>query len=44
VSNDPALQLVIQDFGAPAVNASTAGVMTQKTGHRTLQLALKFYF
>ena len=44
VSNDPALQLVIHDFGAVATNAATAGVMNQKTGHRTMQLALKFYF
>ena len=43
-SNDPALQLQVKDFAAPPVNASTAGVMTNKFGHRIMQLALKFYF
>jgi hypothetical protein len=44
VCNDPALQLQIADFGAQPTNASTAGIMTNKHGHRIMQLALKFYF
>lgn len=43
-SNDPALQLAIVDFGAAPYNKTTAGVMTNKFGHRIVQLAVKFYF
>jgi len=43
-SNDPALQLQIKDFGAAPVNAATAGVMTNKFGHRIVQFAVKFFF
>jgi hypothetical protein len=43
-SNDPALQLQIQDFGAAPVNATAAGVMTNKFGHRIVQFAVKFFF
>jgi len=32
------------DFGALPTNVSTAGIMTNKFGHRIMQLELKFYF
>jgi hypothetical protein len=44
VSNDAALQLQYSAFGAAPVNAAAAGIMTNKFGHRIMQLALKFYF
>lgn len=44
MGSDAALQLAIADFGAAPVNASSAGIMTNRFGHRTMQLALKFYF
>jgi hypothetical protein len=43
-TNDPALTLIYSDFGALPYNADTAGLMTNKFGHRIVQLALKFYF
>jgi hypothetical protein len=43
-TNDPALQLQVKDLGGPMVNATTAGVMTDKFGHRIVQLAVKFFF
>jgi hypothetical protein len=42
--NDAALNLTYASLGSTPTNASSAGVMTQKFGHRTIQLALKFYF
>lgn len=44
MGSDAALQLAVSDFGALPVNADTAGIMTNKFGHRTMQLALKFTF
>jgi hypothetical protein len=41
---DSALYMGYDAFGAAPVNASTAGVMTNKTGHRVVQIAAKFYF
>jgi len=53
-TSDPGLHMIYDNFGATPVNASAAGaqasqltqagVMSQKFGHRTIQLALKFYF
>jgi hypothetical protein len=43
-TSDPALQLNYAAFGAAPTNASTAGIMTNKFGHRIIQLELKFYF
>ncbi|MGA2184227.1 MAG: carboxypeptidase regulatory-like domain-containing protein [Bryobacteraceae bacterium] len=43
-SNDPALRLMYDAFGAAATNVTTAGIMTNKFGHRIVQLELKFYF
>lgn len=43
-SNDPALQLGVKDFGGAMTNNSAAGIMTNKFGHRTVQLSLKLYF
>jgi hypothetical protein len=42
--NDPGLNLVYDSFGSLPTNTGTAGVMTSKFGHRTIQLALKFSF
>ena len=43
-SNDTALQLDYAAFGATPTNAATAGTLTNKFGHRIVQLELKFYF
>lgn len=43
-TTDPALNLTYENFGSLPTNASSAGIMTNKFGHRTMQLALKFYF
>jgi hypothetical protein len=43
-SGDPALQLNYTAFGAAPTNTAAAGVMTNKFGHRIIQLELKFYF
>ena len=43
-ASDPALQLVYSDFGVVPDNVDSAGFMTNKFGHRTVQLALKFQF
>ncbi len=42
--NDAGLNLVYSDFGALPTNVNTAGFMTNRFGHRIMQLALKFYF
>ncbi len=44
ITNDPALQLTYSSFGALPANTASAGTMTNKSGHRIMQLALKFYF
>jgi hypothetical protein len=43
-SNDTALQLDYSAFGATPTNAGAAGILTNKFGHRIVQLELKFYF
>jgi len=43
-SGDPALQLNYTALGALPTNTSTAGIMTNKFGHRIIQVELKFYF
>jgi len=43
-SNDTALQLDYAAFGASPTNTATAGILTNKFGHRIIQLELKFYF
>lgn len=44
INNDPALNLYYSNYGATPDNTSTAGVMTNKTGHRIVQIAIKFTF
>jgi hypothetical protein len=41
---DSSLYLNLVGLNTPAQNASTAGVTTTRTGHRTIQLAAKYYF
>jgi hypothetical protein len=41
---DSSLYLNLVGLNTPAQNASTAGVTTTRTGHRTVQLAAKYYF
>jgi hypothetical protein len=41
---DSSLYLGYSDVNAPPTNASTAGVTTVRTGHRTVQLEAKYYF
>ncbi|HTY85570.1 MAG TPA: carboxypeptidase regulatory-like domain-containing protein [Silvibacterium sp.] len=51
---DPGLHMIYNDFGVTPVNGTAAsaqsagltqaGVMSQKFGHRIMQMALKFYF
>lgn len=41
---DTSLYLSYDFLNAPPTNASTAGVTTVRTGHRTVQLAAKYYF
>jgi len=43
-ASDAALNLRYENFGALPTNISTAGIMTNKFGHRIMQLELKFYF
>jgi hypothetical protein len=40
--SDSALNLTYDNFGSLPTNASSAGVMTNKFGHRTVQLALNY--
>ena len=42
--NDTSLQLAIADFGATPYYKATAGVMTNKFGHRIVRLVVKFCF
>jgi hypothetical protein len=41
---DSSLYLGYAALNAPATNAATAGVTTVRTGHRSVQLAAKYYF
>lgn len=41
---DPALQLEYDAYDAPPMNSDSAGRLTTKTGHRTIQLAAKWTF
>jgi hypothetical protein len=41
---DSSLYLGYASINAPPTNASAAGVTTVRTGHRTVQLAAKYYF
>lgn len=43
-SSDTNLILNYSDLGTTPTNANTAGYATNKTGHRTVQFAVKFYF
>ena len=43
-SGDAALRLTYSAFGAAPTDTSTAGIMTNKFGHRIVQFAVKFYF
>jgi hypothetical protein len=43
-SGDTALQLDYSAFGASPTNAAAAGAMTNKYGHRIVQMEAKFYF
>jgi hypothetical protein len=43
-TSDAALRLTYSAFGAAPTNISTAGIMTNKTGHRIVQFEAKFYF
>jgi hypothetical protein len=44
VQYDPALYLHFSDYGTTPANTSQAGFADNKLGHRTIQLAVKFYF
>ncbi len=41
---DSSLYMGYTNINTPPTNASTAGVTTTRTGHRTVQLAAKYYF
>jgi hypothetical protein len=41
---DPSLYLGYTNINTPPTNASTAGVTTTRTGHRTIQIAAKYFF
>ncbi|HEY0795929.1 MAG TPA: carboxypeptidase-like regulatory domain-containing protein [Acidisarcina sp.] len=41
---DSSLYLGFSNIGIPPDNASSAGITSTRTGHRTLQAALKYYF
>jgi hypothetical protein len=41
---DSSLYLDLVGLNTPPMNASTAGVTTVRTGHRTIQLAAKYFF
>ncbi|HVM93066.1 MAG TPA: carboxypeptidase regulatory-like domain-containing protein [Terriglobales bacterium] len=43
-TTDAAMNLTYTDFGTLPTNATTAGIMTNKFGHRIVQLGLKFTF
>ncbi|MGO9403421.1 MAG: carboxypeptidase regulatory-like domain-containing protein [Terriglobales bacterium] len=43
-ASDPAMTLNYDSVGALPTNVSTAGIMTNKFGHRIMQLELKFSF
>ena len=43
-ASDPGLQLVYSDFGVTPDTNNNPGFMTNKFGHRILQMALKYYF
>lgn len=43
-ANDPAMNLSYNNVGSLPTDVSTAGIMTNKFGHRIMQLELKFYF
>ncbi len=42
--SDPAMNLTYENFGALPTDVSTAGIMTNKFGHRILQMEVKFTF
>ena len=41
---DSSLYLGYNNINAPPTNAGTAGVTTTRTGHRSVQIAAKYYF
>ncbi|MGA8940175.1 MAG: hypothetical protein WB439_13520, partial [Acidobacteriaceae bacterium] len=41
---DSSLYLGFANLNSPPTNASTAGVTTTRVGHRSIQLAAKYYF
>ena len=44
LGNDPGMHLKYDNYGGKPLNDQTAGYMTNKFGHRTVQIAVKFFF